>query len=63
MSGVKKVLAESINETLAPIQHEYTRIIAEPGYLDALEELGRNKASAKARDTLTQVRRMLGLQV
>ena len=60
---VKQVLTDSINEALAPIQREYTRIIAEPGYLDALEALGRDKARAKASATLSDVRRMLGLQV
>ena len=60
---VKQVLTDSINEALAPIQREYSRVIAEPGYLDALEALGRDKARAKASATLSDVRRMLGLQV
>ncbi|WFD30436.1 tryptophan--tRNA ligase [Malassezia sp. CBS 17886] len=59
---LKQVLAESIIETLRPIQRKYTRLENEPGYLASLEAQGRERARERATQTMAEVRTLLGLQ-
>lgn len=61
-AALKRALVEAIVEEFRPIQTEYRRLIAEDGYLDRIETLGRDKAQARARETLQRVRSLLGLQ-
>lgn len=59
---LKSILTESLVEELRPFQNEYRRLAEDPGYLDTLEMLGRDKARHRAAETMREVRVLLGLQ-
>lgn len=61
-AALKQALTESVVEALKPVQHEYERLRNEPGYLDQMQSIGREKARARAAETMGQVRQLLGVQ-
>lgn len=61
-ASLKAALVDTIVEELRPIQSEYHRLLHEDGYLDSIAQLGRDKAREQCQETMTGVRRLLGLQ-
>lgn len=59
---LKATLTEAIVETLRPIQSELDKLRQDPGYLQQMEQLGKNKAQTVARRTMAQVRKSVGLE-
>ncbi|SJX63496.1 probable MSW1-tryptophanyl-tRNA synthetase, mitochondrial [Sporisorium reilianum f. sp. reilianum] len=59
---LKATLTEAIVETLRPIQVELEKLRQDPGYLQQMEQLGREKAQTVARRTMAQVRKSVGLE-
>lgn len=57
---LKATLTEAIVETLRPIQAELGRLRKDPGYVQQMEQLGREKARKAARSTMAQVRKSVG---
>ncbi|MBO4367215.1 MAG: tryptophan--tRNA ligase [Clostridia bacterium] len=57
----KDAVAESVIETLTPIQERYNRIITDKAYLQKVMTEGAEKASYISRKTLSKVRRKVGL--
>ena len=60
-SHLKTELAEIIIESLKPVQDEYYRIIKDKAYLNDILKSGQEKASYRARKTLSKVYRKIGL--
>ncbi|MEG1984558.1 MAG: tryptophan--tRNA ligase [Oscillospiraceae bacterium] len=58
----KLAVGEAVADSLSPIQHEYTRIIADKEYLNDILKDGAEKASAIANKTVRKVRRKIGLE-
>lgn len=57
----KKLLAETINSTLAPIQERHAVLSADPDGVRRVLREGADKARAIAGDTIDEVRTMMGL--
>ncbi len=57
---LKKAVAESVADTLAPLQKKYFELMDEAGYLDSVLKLGREKAAAIANDTLKLAQDRMG---
>lgn len=60
-SHLKAELTELITESLSPLQNEYNRIIKDKVYLNSILKSGQEKASHRARKTLSKVYRKIGL--
>ncbi len=58
---LKATLTEAVVETLKPIQVELDKLRKDPGYLQQMEQLGKDKAQTVARRTMAQVRKSVGL--
>jgi tryptophanyl-tRNA synthetase len=58
---LKKQVAEAVAGSLEPIQKRYREIAAEPGYIAGVLEEGAAKVLPAARDTVTKVKRAMGL--
>ena len=58
----KAAVGELVADSLAPIQNEYARILADKAYLDGVLAEGAAAASAIASRTLAKVRRKVGLK-
>lgn len=56
----KEAVAQSVIDTLAPIQAEYTRILADKAYVDGVLHEGAEKASRLARRTVQKVYKKVG---
>ena len=59
-SDFKSKLADLVVSSLEPIQKKYNEIISDKNYINDLLEDGRQKASYKARRTLSKVYRKAG---
>ena len=59
-SDFKNDLGQIIVEFLKPIQYNYSKIINDKEYLHTILDEGKNKASYKARKTLSKVYRKVG---
>lgn len=58
---LKATLTEAVVETLKPIQAELEKLRKDPGYLQQVEQLGKEKAQTVAQRTMAQVRTSVGL--
>ena len=58
---LKKQVAEAVVAALEPIQQRYREITSEPGYIAGVLEDGARKVSPIARDTVTKVKKAMGL--
>jgi len=58
---LKDELAKSISHKLAPIQKQYKELIKQPTKLIKILEDGSNKASKKAKITLSEIKQKIGL--
>jgi tryptophanyl-tRNA synthetase len=58
---LKTAVAEVTVEKLRPVREEYERIRQEHGYLGEIAQRGREAASARARETMEEVRTIIGL--
>ncbi len=58
---LKVALAELVVETLRPVQAEYARLMGDKGHLDALMKSGADRAQERARVTLDNVYKTVGL--
>ena len=56
----KTAVAQSVIDTLKPVQDEYNRILADKAYLEGVLKDGAEKASYLARKTLSKVKRKVG---
>lgn len=56
----KEAVAQSVIDTLAPIQAEYARILADKAYVDGVLHEGAEKASRLARRTVQKVYKKVG---
>lgn len=56
----KPLLAETVIESLKPIQDKYQAVMDDKGYLESVLRQGREKAEAIANDTLSKVKTALG---
>ncbi|KAK9896623.1 tryptophanyl-tRNA synthetase [Cystobasidium minutum MCA 4210] len=61
MKALKTSVADALEPVLSSFQSEFARLKADPGYLDAVECQGRQKAEVKAESTMQRVRRAVGL--
>ena len=59
-SDFKKDLGDIIVEFLNPIQNKYSKIINDKNYISTILNTGKEKASYKARRTLSKVYRKVG---
>ena len=59
-SHLKKDLIDIIIDSLNPIRKEYNKIINDKNYLNAILKEGSEKASLKARKTISKVYRKVG---
>lgn len=59
----KELLAEKINETLAPMRAKKTALDADPAYVLEVLETGRQRASERAVAKMTEVRKKCGFRV
>ena len=57
----KRVLADNMTATLAPIRERAAELAADPGRVDGLLAAGASKARALARHTLDRARELIGL--
>ena len=57
----KKELAETIIQSLAPLQSEYQKLMKKPDHLKEILEDGANRARAVASKTMEKVRNTIGL--
>ncbi len=60
-ADLKRELADLVIATLTPIREEYTRLRADPGYLEGVLADGAARADAIASVTLTKVKERMGL--
>ncbi len=58
---LKADVADALNELLAPFRQRFSELQADPGAVEAVLTLGRDKADAVAEATLGRVRHALGL--
>ncbi len=56
----KMAVAESVVESLKPIQNEYNHLISDKAYLEQCAKMGSEKASYQARKTLRKVMKKVG---
>ena len=56
----KTAVAQSVIDTLKPVQDEYNRILADKAYLESVAKEGAARASYLARKTLSKVYRKVG---
>ena len=56
----KLAVGEAVAERLAPVREEYSRLLADKGYLEEVRKKGASEATYYARKTLSKVRRKLG---
>lgn len=59
----KPLLAETVVESLKPIQQKYQAVMDEKGYLESVLRQGKEKAEAVANETLKQVKLALGFSL
>jgi tryptophanyl-tRNA synthetase len=59
---MKQVLFERINAELAPARAEYDRLIAAPGVVEELLQLGAEKARAVSRPFIQEIRERVGVR-
>jgi tryptophanyl-tRNA synthetase len=59
----KKRVAEALIGRLEPIQQNYREITADPGYIEAVVQEGRNRVLPIAEDTLRKAKQAMGLYV
>ncbi len=59
--GLKKLLTEALNETLAPLRARRAELAADPGHLRAVLADGNARANAIADATLAEVRTAMGM--
>ena len=59
----KMAVGEACADALAPVQAEYTRLMADKGYLEAVMKEGADRASYAAQKTLAKVKRKIGFVV
>ena len=57
----KKVLAEVVVESLAPLQKRYKELTADPSYIPSVLKVGAGKARPVAEKTLKEVQNKIGL--
>jgi tryptophanyl-tRNA synthetase len=60
-SALKAAVSDTVIQSIRPIREELQRIKVDGGYLDQVEKIGREKARAKAAETMDRVRRIVGL--
>ena len=58
---LKKAVADSVVDTLIPIQNKYQEILADKAALDLILDNGAQKASYFARKTLTKMKKKMGI--
>lgn len=58
---LKGLISEVVAECLEPVRTEYERIRVDHGYLSEVARKGRERARAKAGETMEQVRKAAGL--
>ena len=58
---MKKAVADSVVDTLIPIQNKYQEILADKAALDLILDNGAQKASYFARKTLTKMKKKMGI--
>ena len=58
---LKEAVAEVVVESLNPVREEYERIRGEVGWLSDIARRGREKAGERARETMDEVRKAVGL--
>jgi tryptophanyl-tRNA synthetase len=59
---MKKKLAEDMIAFITPIREEVQRIANDDALLKRITELGKEKAKASARQTLIEVRHLIGMR-
>ncbi len=59
----KKLVAEAVIARLEPIQRRYREVTADPAYLDAVLEKGRDRVLPIAQDTMRKAKAAMGLYV
>ena len=57
---LKKAVVDAVNSTLEPLQQKYNELMNEQGYLDSVLNMGREKATDVASDTLKRVKENMG---
>ena len=60
---LKKAVLEAVVSTLEPLQHEYSKLISDKGYLDSILRMGTEKASDIANDTLKTAKQRVGFVI
>lgn len=58
----KRVLTEALVEQLAPLRARYLRVIADKAYLDEVARNGAQRAAHRAANTLSHVKKAIGLE-
>jgi len=58
---LKKTVAETVVESLRPIQKRFNEIMSEPGYLDSVLKQGAERVAPIAQDTVNLVKERMGL--
>jgi tryptophanyl-tRNA synthetase len=58
---LKKMVAEAVVAALEPMQQEYAKIMADPGYVDNVLKAGADRVRPLAIDTVTKVKKAMGL--
>ncbi|MFI1195012.1 tryptophan--tRNA ligase [Micromonospora sp. NPDC020750] len=59
-AGLKKAVTEAVNEFFRPIRERRSALLTDPGHLMSVLKTGNEHASGIARQTLTDVRRLMG---
>lgn len=59
----KKLVADAVIHRLEPIQEKYRQITADPGYVQAVLEQGRERVTPIAQDTVRKAKAAMGLYV
>jgi tryptophanyl-tRNA synthetase len=58
---LKEALADAIANTVAPVQHRYTELVADRPSLERLRREGAQRVRDRARQTVDRARRVIGL--
>jgi tryptophanyl-tRNA synthetase len=58
---LKDAVAQTIVDTLAPVQERYAQLIADPGYLESVRRDGAQRARDRAARTVHRAKRAIGL--
>jgi len=61
MGQFKEGLVEVVVSKLEPIRSDLERLLKDPAYLDKVLQEGANRANEQAQQTLTEVRKVVGL--